>query len=45
MRGVCSYREGIENAALIHIRTKVTPTGPKRKKIENYNELVRRGLI
>lgn len=41
----CSYREGIENAALIHIRTKVTPTGPKRKKIENYRDLVSRGLI
>ena len=41
----CSYREGIENAALIHIRTKITPTGPKRKKIENYNELVKRGMI
>ena len=41
----CSYREGIENAAMIHIRPKVTPVGPKRPKIENYRELVKRGLI
>lgn len=41
----CSYREGIENAELIHIRTKVTPTGPKREKIHNYRELVKKGLI
>lgn len=41
----CSYREGIENAAFIHIRTKITPTGPKRTKMENYNDLVKRGLI
>ena len=41
----CSYREGIENAELIHIRTKITPVGPKRTKIENYRGLVERGLI
>ena len=41
----CSYREGIENAALIHVRTKITPAGPKRTKIENYYDLVERGLI
>lgn len=41
----CSYREGIENAAMIHVRTKVKPTGPKRTKIENYRDLVERGLI
>ena len=41
----CSYREGIENAAFIHIRTKITPSGPKRDKIVNYRDLVHRGLI
>ncbi len=41
----CSYRDGIEGAAMIHIRPKVTPTGPKRRKIENYRKLVERGLI
>jgi hypothetical protein len=41
----CSYREGIEKSAMIHIRPKVTPTGPKRPKIENYREMVRRELI
>ena len=41
----CSYRDGIEDAALIHIRTKITPTGPKRTKIENYRDLIKRGLI
>ena len=41
----CSYREGIETAEMIHIRPKVTPIGPKRPKIENYREMVKRGLI
>jgi hypothetical protein len=41
----CSYREGIEKAAMIHIRTKITPQGPKRTKLENYNDLVTKGLI
>jgi len=41
----CSYRDGIENSAMIHIRPKVTPTGPKRSKIENYRALVERDLI
>lgn len=41
----CSYREGIEAAALIHVRTKIKPEGPKRTKIENYRDLVLRGLI
>lgn len=41
----CSYREGIENASLIHVRTKIKPEGPKRTKIENYRNLVKRGLI
>jgi len=41
----CSYRQGIEKAAMIHIRTKVTPTGPNTSKIANYNDMIRRGLI
>jgi len=41
----CSYRDGIEKSKMIHIRPKVTPTGPKRPKIENYNALKERGLI
>jgi len=41
----CSYRPGIENAAMIHIRTKTTMTGNKRPKIENYRSLVERNLI
>ena len=41
----CSYREGIESASFIHIRTKVTPVGPKKTKIKNYKCLVKRGLI
>lgn len=40
-----SYVPGVENAATIHVRTKATPKGPKRPKIENYKELVRQGLI
>lgn len=41
----CSYLPHPERAGFIHIRTKVTPSGPKREKIENYNELVERGII
>lgn len=41
----CSYRQGIEKAAMIHIRTKVTPTGPKTSKIANYRDMIRRDLI
>ena len=40
-----SFETGIEKAAIIHIRTKVTPTGPKRDKIINYRDLVTRGII
>ena len=40
-----SYEIGIENAALIHIRTKVGPNGPKRTKLENYHGLIEKGLI
>lgn len=35
----CSYLPNPENAAMLHIRTKTTPTGPKRTKLENYEAL------
>lgn len=35
----CSYLPNPEKAAMLHIRTKVTPTGPKRTKLENYQAL------
>ena len=41
----CSYLPHPERAGFIHIRTKVTPSGPKREKIENYKELVEKGII
>lgn len=34
-----------EKAGIIHIRTKVTPKGPKRDKLENYKDLVNRGIL
>ena len=40
-----SFDEGVENANIIHIRTKIKPEGPKRTKLENYHALVERGLI
>ena len=40
-----SFEEGVENAAFIHVRTKIAPQGPKRAKIVNYRDLVDRGLI
>lgn len=40
-----SFEPDVEKANFIHIRTKVTPQGPKRDKIENYRDLVKRGLI
>ena len=40
-----SYEDGIEGAAFIHIRPKIGPRGPKRPKIENYKDLISRGLI
>jgi hypothetical protein len=40
-----SFDYGVENANIIHIRTKIWPNGPKRSKIENYQGLVERGLI
>ena len=40
-----SFEEGIEKAALIHIRTKIAPQGPKRPKLVNYKDLIERGII
>lgn len=41
----CSYLPNPEKAKMIHIRTKITPEGPKRLKIENYQHLVDRGIL
>jgi len=40
-----SYEPGIETSAMIHVRIRSTPVGPKRPKIENYKGLVAKGLI
>ena len=40
-----SFEPDVDRANFIHIRTKVTPQGPKVDKIENYRDLVKRGLI
>jgi hypothetical protein len=41
----CSFLPNPENAGFIHVRTKITPIGPKREKIENYNELKSKGIL
>lgn len=41
----CNFLPHPEMAGFIHIRTKVTPNGPKRDKMENYQELVGRGIL
>ena len=41
----CSFLQNPENAGFIHVRTKVTPTGPKRDKMDNYNALVAEGIL
>ena len=40
-----SFEDGVEDAAIIHIRTKIKQGGSKRPKIENYKGLVERGII
>ena len=40
-----SFDRNVSRASLIHIRTKITPNGHKRTKIENYMNLVERGII
>lgn len=41
----CSFLPNPEKAGFIHIRTKVTPQGPKREKMENYQALVDQGIL
>lgn len=41
----CSFLPNPQDAFMIHIRTKITPTGPKREKIENYFDLVEKGIL
>ena len=41
----CSFLPNPQNAGFIHVRTKVTPSGPKRKKIENLRALQEQGII
>ena len=41
----CSFLPNPEKAGFIHIRTKITPQGPKREKIENYRDLVNKGIL
>ena len=41
----CSFLPYPQTASFIHIRTKITPDGPKREKIENYKALVEKGII
>lgn len=41
----CSFLPNPEKAGFIHIRTKITPQGPKREKIENYQTLVDKGIL
>ena len=36
----CSFLPNPEKAGFIHVRTKVTPQGPKQEKIKNYNALI-----
>ncbi len=41
----CSFLPEPEKAAIIHIRTKIKPEGPKRTKLENYNALKERNIL
>lgn len=41
----CSFLPHPEKAGFIHIRTKITPEGPKREKIENYYSLVKGNIL
>ena len=41
----CSFLPNPENAGFIHVRTKIKPEGPKREKIENYRDLVEKGIL
>ena len=41
----CSFLPNPEKAGFIHVRTKITPQGPKREKILNWKELVDKKII
>tara|TARA_R110000796_G_scaffold60348_6_gene139684 strand:+ start:737 stop:1414 length:678 start_codon:yes stop_codon:yes gene_type:complete len=41
----CSFLPAPQSAGFIHIRTKITPQGPKREKIQNYQQLVDEGIL
>ena len=41
----CSFLPNPEKAGFIHVRTKITPQGPKREKMENYRALVDSGVL
>ena len=41
----CSFLPNPEKAGFIHVRTKITPQGPKREKMENYRALVDAGIL
>jgi hypothetical protein len=41
----CSFLPDPQKAYMIHVRTKITPQGPKRQKIENYYDLVAKGIL
>lgn len=41
----CSFLPDPHLAKMIHVRTKITPEGPKREKIVNYRELVEKGIL
>tara|TARA_B110000977_G_scaffold51311_1_gene69691 strand:- start:20292 stop:20972 length:681 start_codon:yes stop_codon:yes gene_type:complete len=40
-----NYLEYPQYAGMIHIRTKITPQGPKQEKIKNYQALVDKGIL
>ena len=41
----CSFLPNPETAGFIHVRTKITPQGPKREKMENFHELCDVGIL
>jgi len=40
-----SYLGDPASAYMIHVRTKITPQGPKRNKIKNYQYLAKQGIL
>lgn len=40
----CSFLPNLQSG-FIHVRTKITPIGPKRTKMENYMDLCQRGIL